>query len=62
MEPVTGQVLAAGLACIGAGLAGVGIGLVYATAAPEKSKRLGLGLTAGFGVVCLLIALRLLFS
>jgi hypothetical protein len=57
MEPIFAQYLAGGLACVGAGLAALGIGLVYATTAPEQSKRLGLGLTGGLGVVCLGIAL-----
>lgn len=61
MELVTGQYLAAGLALVGAGLSGVGIGLVYAATAPEQSKRLGLALTGGFGLACLLTALVLMF-
>lgn len=59
METIAAQYLAGGLACVGAGLAAVGMGLVYATTAPEKSKRSGLGLTGGLGAVCLAIALLL---
>ncbi len=61
MDPAAAQYLAAGLALIGAGLSGVGIGLVYAATAPEQSKRLGLALTGGFGLACLLMAFILVF-
>jgi hypothetical protein len=61
MENLAAQYLAAGLALVGAGLSGVGIGLVYAATAAEQSKRLGLALTAGLGIACLLIAFVLIF-
>ncbi len=60
MDPAAASILGAGLACVGAGLSAVGIGVVFATSAPEK-RNLGLSLTVGFGVACLLIALLLLY-
>jgi hypothetical protein len=48
------------LACVGAGLSAV-IGIVFATSAPDDTRKLGLALTVGFGVACLLMALLLLF-
>jgi hypothetical protein len=61
MEPVAAQLLGTGLATVGVGLSAVGVGIIYATNAPNESKRTGLLVTAGFGVACLLLALTMLF-
>jgi hypothetical protein len=57
---VAAQIFGRGLACVGVGLSAV-IGIVFATSAPDDTRKLGLALTVGFGVACLLIALLLLF-
>jgi F-type H+-transporting ATPase subunit c len=63
MDPTAAKFLAAGLACVGMGLAGVGIAILFATTHPgDKVKSLGLLLTGGFGVASLLIALLVLFA
>jgi hypothetical protein len=61
MDMGAAALLASGLACVGAGLSAVGIGIVFATTPPESTRKLGLSLTAGFGAACLLIALVLLY-
>jgi hypothetical protein len=55
MDPAAAQLL------VGAGLSAVGTGIVFATSAPEDTRKLGLALTVGFGIACLLVALLLLF-
>jgi F-type H+-transporting ATPase subunit c len=64
MDPIAAKYLAAGLACVGIGLSGVGVGLIYASFEQSSQKdraNLGIFLTSGFGIGCFALALLMLF-